>query len=114
MPEGVVAGDLAQRAFELVEQQLRAATTQDGTSWASQPGAIRTFREDGTMSRIYKLYSAPDLLAGSTAEAMADLPDARFEVDVEEDPDVPLLRLIIPGPEAVDMDVLVSRWCESP
>jgi len=73
LPADVQPEDLAKRAFELVEHQVRAATTQEDTSWASQPGAIRTFNMDGSMSRIYKLYSAPDLLAGSTAEAQADL-----------------------------------------
>lgn len=76
LPRDLHVDDLAQRAFELVAHQVREATTQSGKGWASQPGAIRTFRDDGSTSRLYKLYSAPDLLAGSTSEALADLPVA--------------------------------------
>lgn len=73
LPVDLRAEDLAQRAFELVEHQLREATSQERSSWASQPGAIRTFDEEGSQSRLYKLYSAPDMLASSSAEAQADL-----------------------------------------
>ncbi len=73
LPDTPSGGQLAERAFALVESQVRAATTQPDSAWASQPGAIRTYR-GGELSRIYKLYSAPDLLAGSAAEAEADLP----------------------------------------
>lgn len=74
LPVSLHVEDIAKRAFDIVENQVREATTQSEAGWASQPGAIRTFREDGSTARIYKLYSAPDLLAGSTSEALADLP----------------------------------------
>ena len=73
LPTNPQVDDLAKRAFEIVEDQVREATTQ-GSGWSSQPGAIRTFNDDGSTARLYKLYSAPDLLAGSAAESLADLP----------------------------------------
>jgi len=43
----------------LVQSQIRTATTLPATqSWASQPGMIRTFNNDGSLAIAHKLYSS--------------------------------------------------------
>jgi len=75
----VVSSDtllLSETTLALVQNQIRAATAQEPTrTWASQPGMIRTFRQDGSLHRAYKLYSASSLVAGDIAAALAqDVP----------------------------------------
>ena len=46
----------------LVQTQIRAATTLPASqAWVSQPGMIRVYAQDGTLTNAYKLYSGPDL-----------------------------------------------------
>jgi uncharacterized protein (TIGR02600 family) len=58
----------------LVQAQINDATMQ-GTdrSWASQPGAIRTFN-GGALERIYRLYSAGAMTARTASELDTDMP----------------------------------------
>jgi len=59
---------LADVAVNLVQGQIRDATTLgNGVAWTSQPGMIRTFASsnltaDKTLHRVYKLYSASELV----------------------------------------------------
>ncbi len=69
---------LADLAVNVVMAQVRDATT-DGpgeNAWASQPGAIRVWDNDGDLARVYKLYSAKEM----QAEDMKFLP---FEVPTD-------------------------------
>ncbi|WP_038170959.1 Verru_Chthon cassette protein A [Verrucomicrobium sp. BvORR106] len=46
--------------------QMRQGTTESSALWISQPGAIRTYgNSTGTASRIYKLYSAQEMVVSS-------------------------------------------------
>ena len=68
---------LADTAVNLVQAQINEATINTvgtGSAWASQPGAIRVFADDGTLgqkpgSAIYRLYSAP-----TRTTAFSDIP----------------------------------------
>ena len=76
----ITAQQLADSAIDLVIAQIREATsgfekTSTGApiytsplAWASQPGAIRTYRQNGDPYRIYKLYSARRLITTTAAE----------------------------------------------
>jgi len=77
---------LSDSAVNLVQAQIRHATTQGGSvAWASQPGMIRTFSDlsDGAMINAYKLYSAEKLILEkpSAAELSADIPPTTWATD---------------------------------
>ncbi len=73
--------NLADVAVSLVQGQINDATTQGTDSaWASQPGMVRTFDAGGNLTRAYKLYSAPDMVAASVS-LTADLPPAGWRAD---------------------------------
>ncbi len=57
---------LAQSAVALVTGEIQAATADQALCWASQPGMIRTYKNDGTASGFYKLYS-DDTMIGTGA-----------------------------------------------
>lgn len=69
---GIEAQQIAEEAVNLVIRQIREATADDSSSgrvgWASQPGAIRNWGQNGKFLRAMKLYS-----------------DDEMEVDVETD-----------------------------
>ena len=86
--EGVRTRILADTALEVVKGQIWAATTETNsgtvTSWASQPGAMRTFRAgDTNLQNVYKLYSSSSMVvpnsgfapAGETPTTWASQPD---------------------------------------
>ncbi|MDD5200062.1 MAG: Verru_Chthon cassette protein A [Terrimicrobiaceae bacterium] len=63
---------LADTAVNVVEAQIRQATTETGHAWASQPGMLRTYDNGGALVHAYKLYSADNMIANAvspTAEA---------------------------------------------
>lgn len=67
--------ELAERALTRVSEQINSAIKRgDGTTWASQPGAISLFYENGKPSSIYKLYSAPAMVASRPIDLATDLP----------------------------------------
>ena len=72
------AARLADTCVQLVQSQIEHATTRgDGTTWASQPGMVRTFNNDGSLLAAYKLYSAKAMTATDTNSVAADdLPPA--------------------------------------
>lgn len=58
---------LADTAINVVQAQINEATMLPGTNaWASQPGAIRVFDDNGALTKIYKLYSAATLAPDAT------------------------------------------------
>lgn len=59
--------NLKDTAISIAMAQIREGTTREGTMWASQPGAIRTFsNEDGSRKQIYKLYSDDEMVLDSS------------------------------------------------
>lgn len=77
---------LAETAVNLVQSQIRDATTQgSGVAWISQPGMIRTFGSAGnpgsTVQKVHKLYSADELISTSFSQG-ADLPPGTWADDV--------------------------------
>ena len=66
---GLQAQQVAEQAVNLVIAQIRRATSNPTVSWASQPGALRTWTDTGAFNMGYKLYS-DDLLADSNQERL--------------------------------------------
>ena len=66
------ARHFADQAFNLTISQLRQATTQPGTGWASQPGMIRRFNPDGQLDAGFKLYSSSRMTVGDPTQLLAD------------------------------------------
>ena len=81
--------NLAASTVATVESLIGLATTETteangfglAYAWASQPGMIRTFENDGRLRTAYKLYSAPDLISNSVS-LIADLPPNTWASDV--------------------------------
>lgn len=73
---GLQAQHVAEQAVNLVIAQIREATT-TGTEkvWASQPGAIRTWKENGDKDFAYKLYSDDRMKTNDWAEFRQDFAD---------------------------------------
>lgn len=81
---GVEVQKLSDTAVSLAASQIHYATSGrdaggNEVSWASQPGAIRTFRADGQEGQIFKLYSTAELVTDAdtfrsdlATEAVAD------------------------------------------
>lgn len=70
----------AQNALNVALAQLRDATSGefvDGTPmpWTSQPGAIRAHNRDGSLNRLFKLYTAEMMQAASLEGVEADVPE---------------------------------------
>jgi len=73
---------LSDMTLNIVKAQIRDATTINQTTttpidlrdmWASQPGALRTFAPNGSLRRIYKLYSSNELQT-TNPDFSADVP----------------------------------------
>src|SRR5579862_4992682 len=66
---------LADSVLDLVEVQIRAASTGTGKAWISQPGLLRTYSNNGSVA--YKLYSSSKMVDASGTfdpNAATDLP----------------------------------------
>lgn len=83
LEQSVSARNLSEFPTNLVIAQIRRATdSRDGErTWASQPGAIRTFGTDtnGSTGRaklesIYKLYSSPSMVEGESFDPVNEIP----------------------------------------
>jgi len=59
---GANSRQLGDTVIQLVQAQISEATSQQDTAWASQPGMIRTWDDDGNPDNLYKLYSAPAMI----------------------------------------------------
>jgi len=80
----VEARSLAETATNLVIGQIRDATGVLGETWASQPGAIRRWDQQGEFVAGHKLYSDSDMIinrsnGGSEQLLSADFPDPNWE-----------------------------------
>ena len=63
---GIEARQVAESALNLAISQIRQAVNGEPgqrTAWASQPGAIRQFVAGGGAGRVYKLYTAKDMVS---------------------------------------------------
>jgi uncharacterized protein (TIGR02600 family) len=70
---------LADTAINLVQAQINDATSQGlAVSWASQPGAIRTFNNSGNLLNIYRLYSNPAMRTGTVTDLANDIPSVNW------------------------------------
>ncbi|MCK9590320.1 MAG: Verru_Chthon cassette protein A, partial [Terrimicrobiaceae bacterium] len=76
----------SEMALNLVQAQIRDATTTNQavstplaqrSTWASQPGAIRTYAASGNLQQIYKLYSS-DALQTADPDLGKDVPPDWF------------------------------------
>lgn len=72
---------VSESALNLVQAQIKEATSRGvnasgkGTeTWASQPGALRTYDNLGVLTEVYKLYSSDTMQTTSTTFSAADLP----------------------------------------
>jgi len=72
---------LADTAVNLVQGMINDATTL-GTeyAWASQPGMVRNFSQNGNLHRAYKLYSSPEMIS-SSIDLNADQPPANWKAE---------------------------------
>src|SRR5687768_13928265 len=55
---GVTTRQLAESTVQLVMGQIRNATNRQNGAWASQPGMIKVFDDDGRADAFVKLYSS--------------------------------------------------------
>ena len=73
---------LADNTVSLVQAQINQATTGGSTvAWASQPGMVRTYNQQGVLKTAYKLYSAATMTESDPAKitsANDDLPPASW------------------------------------
>jgi uncharacterized protein (TIGR02600 family) len=65
---------LSNSVLNLVIGEIRDATSNDACSWASQPGAIRTFNTGGGLAAAYKLYSSDDMVVSDASLLKKDVP----------------------------------------
>lgn len=91
-------GDIA---VSIVQAQIQQASTQAGGSiplaWASQPGLARTFKQDGNLNTIYKLYSDAEMPGNSLDPAAIASRLASWKTDTTHFTDVN-------APIGVDLD----------
>ncbi len=118
--ERLRAEGVAQNAVHVALAQLRDATSRefaDGTPmpWTSQPGAIRSHAMDGSLDRLYKLYSAAVMQTADSASVAADVPDTwAAQPDAFVDLNAPRvlpdgsLRFPVIDPRARSLDPLQS------
>ena len=63
---GVSTKVLADSAVAAVMGTIKTATSGTGVCWASQPGMIRTYGDDGAPDKFFKLYSSDKMTLAST------------------------------------------------
>lgn len=67
---------LAERALDKVRAQITEATGRgEGSSWATQPGAISVFLTSGVPRSVYKLYSSGQMVVEGRANLSNDVPN---------------------------------------
>ena len=76
---GLEAQQIAEEAVNIVVRQIRMATAGEpgearstSIGWASQPGAIRTWDENGAFYKGYKLYSDSEMVINGNEQSLAD------------------------------------------
>jgi uncharacterized protein (TIGR02600 family) len=72
---------LQDTAINMVISQLRQGTTESNALWISQPGALRTYTANsGDPSRVYKLYSARDMVVNASSLTTASAKNLEDDV----------------------------------
>ena len=74
---------LSENVLSLVTSQIRDAST-GTTAWISQPGAIRTFTGSQQPDKVYKLYSAEEMVVPGSSfnpASLADVPTGGGALD---------------------------------
>jgi uncharacterized protein (TIGR02600 family) len=100
------ARQYADMAVNIVMGQIWAGTKQTGAStdrqiWASQPGAIRKYNNNGSFNSGYRLYSSSEMVVTGTEQKMiADASPADWATQVERYTDLnePVVR---PAPAGI-------------
>lgn len=82
--EGAKARLHGDSVINLAISQIQQGTHQDTATsgqevWASQPGMIRQYKQDGTLLRGLKLYSDSTMVAKTETEIAADTPPADWD-----------------------------------
>jgi len=73
----ISARQLGDTAVSLVQAQINQAASKGVTvAWVSQPGMVRTYDQQGSLLKAYKLYSAPDMISGSVGITSGNSPDS--------------------------------------
>lgn len=79
--QGLQAQQVAEQAVNVVIAQIREATVLDAgerpIAWASQPGAIRVWEENGGQGMAYKLYSDDRMVTKDWTDFNKDFADAQ-------------------------------------
>lgn len=82
--DSVSTRQLAESAVGMIESQIRSATTVPNGAWATQPGMIRVYGDDGKPSdrahAFYKLYSSDRLVVPAS-----ELPSFDADKEVPDD-----------------------------
>ena len=58
---------LSDYAVNIVQAQIDHASTRPDTAWASQPGMVRTFTQNGSLLHAYKLYSDAGMVTNAVS-----------------------------------------------
>jgi len=97
----------ADSAISMVIGQIQTATHQDADvagfeTWASQPGMVRQYEENGSLLKGNKLYSDRNMVAKTEAEIINDTPPADWNERTDQyvDMNEPVARRDITNPEA--------------
>ncbi|WP_395748502.1 Verru_Chthon cassette protein A [Prosthecobacter sp.] len=88
-------------AISQIQQGTHQDTANSGTEiWASQPGMIRQYKQDGTLLRGLKLYSDSTMVAKTDAEIAADTPPADWDKKPDQYVDLnePVVRANVTDP----------------
>ena len=70
--DGLQAQQIAEEAVNMVIRQIREATADPKLAWASQPGAIRTWDDQGRFNSGYKLYSDDDMVGSWSEQSLVE------------------------------------------
>jgi uncharacterized protein (TIGR02600 family) len=110
---------LAETTVNLTQATINEATSgTNGTAWASQPGAIRTFDSSGALSRIYRLYSGTEIATSGTSGSVlaGDIPPANWanEPSVWVDLNKPVTVSGVSGSNYLVFPILDPRDPQSP
>ena len=114
--------ELARLGVDAVIAQIRAATTENGTSWASQPGAIRTYGIDATYNalsatgsrseKVYKLYSTGNMtVSGDDFNAADEVPpsDWNTQPGIYVDLNAPMISTTTNGSQNLNFPIIDPR-----
>ena len=110
--ESIAVRNLSEYPTNLVIAQIREATDSKvgKRTWASQPGAIRTFGTQidpstgrAGLEKIYKLYSSPEMIEGATFDPTTEIPPENWATlpDQFTDLNEPVLVEGLDSPEYV-------------